>query len=711
MTEADKDAEIRRLRMRVLELESLNSRMARELVERRSMVAQLRQLNDQAMDSVFLHDAEGTIVEANRRATQELGYRYPELLGMRLRQLEETLRERDPDELAREWTRMELGVPTTWRGRAVRRDRTTFPVELRIGAFAVGERRMFVTVMRDTSDRETFDQALRESVKRFRFIFEGAPVGMVTTTSSGAILQANRAFQKMLGHDLDELRRLTLPALVHEGDQGRLGAEIAALMSGGRGHIQREALLRSKRGDAVWAQVAMFAEAGEDGALRQVIGVAEDITERKRAETELAQLLGNLEAQVAARTRELGEAKEVAEAANRAKSQFLANMSHELRTPLIAIIGYAEMLAEDAQDEGLAAFVPDLERIGRAGKHLLGLINDILDLSKIEAGKMDLYWEMVDVRGLVDEVTATIRPIAEKNENELVLRLGEDTGALRADVTKLRQILFNLLSNACKFTERGVVSLEVAREVRGGTEHVRFAVRDTGVGMSEQAAEKLFQPFTQADASTTRKYGGTGLGLSISKRFAEMMGGTISVKSSPGRGSTFVVHLPITEEDGTLRPAPRARPELPPREGAAADPERPATVLVVEDDAETRAMVRRMLEKAGHEVMEAAHGGEGLELARQKRPDLLVLDLLMPEMNGFAMLARLELDPRLRGIPVVILTSKDLSAEERSLLATHCLRVLKKGVHGRDELLRLVRAVLRGGGSGAHRRSVENSQP
>ena len=273
MTQDDKDAEIRRLEARVHELEALTSRMARELMERRAMVAQLRQLNDQAMDSVFLHDAEGVIVEANRRAAEELGYRYPDLLGMSLRDIEETLAAQSPDELAREWSRMELGVPTTWRGRAVTSDGTTFPVELRIGAFAVGERRMFVTVMRDTSDRETFDQALRESVQRFRFIFDGAPVGMVIATPKGVILRANEALEAMLGHSLDELRERTLAELVHAGDRGRLAGEIAALLAGGRARIRREALLRSKRGDAVWAQVAIFAEVDEGGALRQVIGV------------------------------------------------------------------------------------------------------------------------------------------------------------------------------------------------------------------------------------------------------------------------------------------------------------------------------------------------------------------------------------------------------------------------------------------------------
>jgi signal transduction histidine kinase len=245
------------------------------------------------------------------------------------------------------------------------------------------------------------------------------------------------------------------------------------------------------------------------------------------------------------RTKELAGAMEKAEEANAAKSRFLASMSHELRTPLNAIIGYSEMLVEEAEDLGHENYISDLQKIRMAGKHLLALVNDILDFSKIEAGKIELYLESFDVAMLVQSVSGTIAPLVAKNGNTLRTVCPEGTGSLLADLTKVQQTLFNLLSNACKFTSQGTITLEARRDQDGGQEWISFDIRDSGIGMTPEQLAKLFQPFTQGDASTTRKYGGTGLGLSISRHFCRMMGGDITVESTFGSGSTFTVRLPV----------------------------------------------------------------------------------------------------------------------------------------------------------------------
>ncbi|MEK6273701.1 MAG: ATP-binding protein, partial [Actinomycetota bacterium] len=319
---------------------------------------------------------------------------------------------------------------------------------------------------------------------------------------------------------------------------------------------------------------------------------------------------------------ELLRARQEAEAANRAKSQFLASMSHELRTPLNAIIGYSEMLVEEAGDQGHESFVLDLQKIRSAGKHLLALINDILDLSKIEAGKTELFIESFDPANLVREVATTVEPLVAKNANRLVMRLEPGLGTMRSDITKVRQVLLNLLSNACKFTEKGTLTLSAGR---GGGERgdwITFAVEDTGVGMTAEQLGKVFEAFAQADPSITRKYGGTGLGLAITRRFCHMMGGEIDAAGEAGRGCKFTVRLPAKLSSAETPAAPLRAGG--PGEGEVLDRD---TILVIDDDPAALELMTRLLTGEGFAVVTAASGDLGLQLAKQLRPLAITLDV------------------------------------------------------------------------------------
>ncbi len=364
-----------------------------------------------------------------------------------------------------------------------------------------------------------------------------------------------------------------------------------------------------------------------DAVVQGVVVNLRDITERRYHE-------------------EQQRARVAAEQANQAKSQFLANMSHELRTPLNAIIGYSEILKETAEDTHQEEMIPDLEKIRGAGKHLLALINDILDISKIEAGRMDLYLETFTVADLVQEVVMTAAPLFQPNQNELQVELAPNLGHLHTDMTKLRQVLLNLLSNAAKFTERGTVTLTGIRQTQAGEDWLILHVRDTGIGMTPEQMGRLFQAFTQADSSTTRKYGGTGLGLAISQQFCHLMGGAITVESTPGAGTVFTVRLPI------FTPNSSQTTHLPVGRGNR-------RVLVVDDDPRVGDLLQRFLTKEGFEVVVTTQGAQVAALARQVHPQAITLDVMMPDVNGWSVLAELKADPELAAIPVIILSMVD----------------------------------------------------
>jgi PAS domain S-box-containing protein len=507
-----------------------------------------------------------------------------------------------------------------------------------------------------------------------------------TSLSELKIVYVNQAFSQMTGYTPEEV--LGKPPTVLRWNRFGL-TEIKRIETAlhKRESMRTEFVSYRKDGSEFWMELEMVPIADEQGKLTHWISVQRDTSIRKQTEAALR------------------KSKEIAEDANRAKSQFLANMSHELRTPLNAIIGYSEMLQEDAEELGYETMIPDLEKIRGAGKHLLALINDILDISKIEAGKMELYLETFDVAQVIFEVRNTIQPLMEKHHNTFNIHCSDDIGSMSADLTKLRQVLLNLLSNAAKFTENGTVTLTVEqrknekiKNEKDNSSLILFEVTDTGIGMTTEQMDKVFQAFTQADASTTRKYGGTGLGLAITRHFCQMMGGDISVNSQLGQGSVFTVQLPIgninfqansipniarspahqtpdlcpslltpysssdssrdSNSDGRCRELLPCQDILPERFCSTPLRQSP-TVLVIDDDATVRDLMGRYLAREGFHIETATSGDQGLQLAKQLRPDAITLDVLLPQINGWQILSALKADPEVSDIPVIVMSIID----------------------------------------------------
>ncbi len=464
--------------------------------------------------------------------------------------------------------------------------------------------------------------AARHREQYFQDLVQNNPVAIVTLDLSFRITACNPAFEQLFGWSQDEIVGRDLDELVTPEEFADNAA--AHTQTAFEGAVAR-GIGKRRRRDGTLVDVELAGvPVMVDGTQVGIMGLYHDITELLRAQEE-------------------------AESANHAKSAFLANMSHELRTPLNAILGYSEMLAEEAAEDGNDDYVPDLNKIQSAGRHLLALINDVLDLSKIEAGKTELYLEDFDVAETVSEVVTTIRPLVEKSGNAFELDLGDDLGSMTSDLTKVRQMLLNLLSNASKFTRQGTVTLGVTREHGEDGDWLTFRVADTGIGMTPDQLDRVFEAFAQAEASTTRNFGGTGLGLAITRRFSRMLGGDVGAESEAGEGSTFTLRLPARSP---AAPTPSVPDESPSDEGDGHS----GHVLLIDDDPVARGLLRRILTKSGFRVTEAADGSAGIERARVERPDVITLDVIMPGMDGWAVLRALRDDPELGTIPVVMLT-------------------------------------------------------
>ncbi|HZH25932.1 MAG TPA: PAS domain S-box protein [Azospirillaceae bacterium] len=496
----------------------------------------------------------------------------------------------------------------------------------------------WVGVHTDITTRRRAEEALRETEERYRLAARATNDAIWDWNLAADQILWNDALRTLFGYaeDLTETTGGWWEEHIHPDDRERIVQGIHEVITGGGTRWSEE--YRFRRADGSFATVLDrgFVLRAPGGRPVRMIGAMQDITERKRVEVELA------------------AARDAAEEANLAKSQFIANMSHELRTPLSAVIGYCEMLEEEAEDLGAASMLDDLRKINANARHLLTLINDVLDISKIEAGRMDVHAEDFGVDPLVREVAETVQALVDKKSNTLELRCGTDLGRAHSDPVKVRQCLFNLLSNAAKFTERGRITLSADRVTVEGEDWLEFRVADTGIGMTPEALAKLFRRFSQADSSTTRRFGGTGLGLAITKAFCTMLGGDITVESAPGAGTTFTIRLPADARPHLRRPdaaASHAAPGEEVRDGNGRN-----LVLVIDDDPHARDLLSRFLTRQGFAVQTAPDGDAGLRLAAALKPCAILLDVMMPRTDGWAVLTRLKGTPDLAEIPVIMLT-------------------------------------------------------
>ena len=501
---------------------------------------------------------------------------------------------------------------------------------LRPGLYMVG-------ITWDITERRRTEEALREAEERYRLAAQATDDAIWDWDLTSDEIRWNESVCTLFGYCEGEVEPTSAwwKSRIHADDRDRVADGIHTVIEGSGTHWSDE--YRFAEADGTYANVLDRGFVLRDpwGRPVRMIGAMQDITHRKRYEEELT------------------AAKEAAEQANQAKSQFIANMSHELRTPLSAVIGYTEMLEEEAEDLGATSMLEDLRKINGNARHLLSLINDVLDMSKIEAGKMEVHAEDFDVTELVSDAADTVQALVAKKSNTLMVEAPAGLGRMHSDLVKVRQSLLNLLSNASKFTESGRIVLTVHRSTSHGLDWMEFRVSDTGIGMSPENLEKLFERFSQADASTTRRFGGTGLGLSITRAFCTMLGGDISVESEEGKGTTFTIRLPAdlrAFDEKAHRNAKRDMPEgAQPADGAP-------LILVIDDDMSARELLTRFLTREGFAVETAPDGPTGLEMARALNPMAILLDVMMPRMDGWAVLSAIKTDPVLADIPVIMVT-------------------------------------------------------
>lgn len=541
-----------------------------------------------------------------------------------------------------------------------------------------------IGTLQDIDRRRKADQAMRENQELFRNAFEETAVGMALVRTDGLLLRVNAPFCAITGYSGAELAELNFQNITHPDDVDEDVAFFKAILAGQRRHYSMEKRYIRKDGSVVWVLLHAGVVLDEHGKPQYLVGQVQDITQRRHDERELRAYADRLEQKkeelerssvdLADKTAEAEAAKVAAEQATGAKSAFLANISHEIRTPMAAIIGFAKLLRDPrlSHDEHARC----IETIGRQGQHLLSLINDLLDLSKIDAEKMTVERIDCDPAQIVADVEAMTAARAFDKKLPLQIVVASDVPKrVRTDPTRLRQVLINLVSNAIKFTQAGTIRIEVTCTTStGGGAGLCFIVADTGIGMSEQQLDRLFEPFSQADISTTRKFGGTGLGLAISKRLVEMMGGQIRVTSRPGQGSQFEVTIDAPVYDAapqSQRPAgpPTLRPGL--------------RVLLAEDGQDNCRLISFYLQYAGVQFEVAENGriavDRAIAAAAAGTPfDLVLMDMQMPEMDGCE--ATLALRSAGLTMPVLALTAHATEEARQQSLQAGCAEHLVKPI-------------------------------
>ncbi len=529
--------------------------------------------------------------------------------------------------------------------------------------FENGRATKLTGIVENIDKRKSLELEVQKAQKQVYDAINNIEGGVILWSSDDRVILINSYMEKLTGEKLNEG--------IHYRDLVRLFIEKGLLQLDSQNYEAwiEERLEARKKVTGFEEQTMPPARDGRSFKMsgrrlpdKTFIQIFTDVTDLKQREIELENIVN-----------ELNVAKEQADGANKAKSQFLANMSHELRTPLNAVIGLTEMLKEDAEDDGNDDYLEPLERIHGASKHLLNLINDVLDLSKIEAGKVELYNENFSLPALLEEVADTSRTLVEKKNNQLLLNIEPGIAFINADVTRTKQIVLNLISNAAKFCENGKISINVKSKKGPKKRLIEIDVKDSGIGMTQEQIDKLFHAFTQADASTTRKYGGTGLGLTIVQNLARLMGGNVSVKSELGKGTTFKVTIQDLEVEKASGVDAEDLESLNRQTALVSKKDGKSTILVIDDDPTIRDLMTRHLEKNNFSVLQALDGAQGIKMAREYKPDAITLDILMPEMDGWSVLRTLKADKQVSHIPVVMASIIDEKKKGFSLGAADYL--------------------------------------